>query len=238
MKKSDIPKVVTMRSFLTILFIGFGVLISMQIRSLPAKVTDPVAPYLSLKETKSELVTEQDQLKNEITSLRQQTEQIQQEKEKNVLTAVEIKTFDQKKAKAGLSRLNGSGVIIKIDDSPKSDVSEDSIVHAADLRDIINLLWSAGAEGISINGQRVVQSTAVDCIVNTVLVNNVRLTNPFQIEAIGQSDELESNLNDVIILSGIHERVSEYGLVFEVSKNSDITLPIYNGSLNVNTGGN
>jgi uncharacterized protein YlxW (UPF0749 family) len=236
MKKSEIPKVITLRSLLIVFFIGFGVLISMQIRSIPVRVTDPVAPYTSLKETKQELTDEQGQLKDEIESLRNDIQVTQKQQEQNVLTDSEIKAISLKKAKAGVTKLNGGGVIVQLDDSKSGGVSEESIVHAADIRDVINLLWSYGAEGISLNNQRIVQGTAIDCIVNTILVNNIRLTNPFRIEAIGSGDVLFQKLSDTSYLTNLHDRQKAYGLVFSTELNKDITLPVYSGTFDVATG--
>jgi uncharacterized protein YlxW (UPF0749 family) len=127
-------------------------------------------------------------------------------------------------------------VIIKIDDSPKTPATEDSIVHAADLRDIINLLWASGAEGIAVNDQRIVLGTAVDCIVNTILINNVRIAAPFQIEALGDQPKMSEAIQNANTVANLHLRQKNLGLVFTSNKNNDITLPIFNGSFDINTG--
>ena len=237
MKKTEIAKIITLRSLIAVLCLALGILISIQVKSLPERATNPVAPYVSLKETKEELYEEQAQLKREIESLHKDIELAQAASEDSVLSPAEKVDLQDKKAKAGLAKLNGPGVIIVLNDSKSNIVSDETIVHASDLRDIVNLLWNAGAEAITINGQRVVQSTAIDCIVNTVLVNNIRLSTPFQIEAIGPKENLLSTLRDPGILSGVHDRKKNNGLVFEVSGNNDITVPIYNGSFDVSIGG-
>lgn len=239
MNKFQSPKVIAKRSLIAILAIGFGILISAQLRSLPSrKVLNPVAPYASLKETKEELYKEQTQLKDEIKSLQKSIENAQNESETTVLTKEELNLLNLKKAQAGITRLNGRGVIINIDDSKLNPPSEESIVHAADLRDIVNLLWASGAEGISINDQRVVLGTAIDCIVNTILVNNVRLSAPFRIESIGDQNHIYQNVNDKSLLASIHDRKKNQGLIFNASLNSDITLPVYDGYLDANGGAN
>jgi len=230
MNKFQSPKVIAIRSLIAILSICFGILISAQFRSLPnRKVLNPVAPYISLKETKEELYKEQSQLKEEIKSLQKSIEQAQDDSESTILTKEELNSLNRKKAQAGITRLNGQGVIITIDDSKISSPTDDSIVHAADLRDLMNLLWVSGAEGISINGQRVVLGTAIDCIVNTILVNNVRLSVPFRIEAIGDQNKMYQKLSDRSLLSNIYDRKKNQGLIYEFTTNSDITLPIYDG---------
>ena len=235
MNKKQTTKVIALRSLIAIFCIGFGILISAQFRSLPTRVLNPIAPYASLKETKNELYSEQDELKDQITTLQESVRQVQKEKESTILSKDEIEILAEQKTIAGLTRLNGPGVIVILDDSKIANASEQSIVHAADLRDVIGLLWASGAEGIEINGQRIVLSSAVDCIVNTILVNNVRITTPFHIEATGDQNKMFVNLKDKTRLNDLWNRVSVEGVVLSIEKNSDITLPAYNGYFSINS---
>lgn len=227
-------KLIATRSVVVLLSVVFGILISAQWKSIPVRVTDPVAPYSSLKETKESLYEEQGQLKGEIKNLQTNIEKAQNESESSTLTKDELWGLNIKKAQAGLTKLNGRGVIVTLDDSSSGVSTEDAIVHAADLRDVINLLWGSGAEAISINNQRVVINTAIDCIVNTILVNDIRLTAPFRIEAIGDQDSMNSRISSSNSLPGLHQRKSA-GLVFNTEKNNDITVPVFDGSFEVKT---
>lgn len=237
MNKNERARVIATRSFTAALSLILGVLITAQWRSTPSRIANPVAPYASLKETKETLYEDQKQLKKEIGSLQQSIEDVQKEIEEKTLGKNEVFELNNKKAQAGLTKLNGPGVVVIYDDSRSNDLNEDSIVHAADLRDTVNLLWAAGAEAISINGQRVIVNTAIDCIVNTVLVNNTRISNPFQIEAIGSREKMAGQLADPNLLSDIHKRKNDQGLVFNFKESNDLTLPAYDGSFEVKTGG-
>ena len=236
--KDNKPKLIILRSFIAVICIFFGVLISAQLRSIPARVTNPIAPYSSLKETRENLYVEQGDLKGEIKSLQLSIHDVQFQNQNSVLTKDEIKLLNVKKAQAGLERLNGPGVIIGLDDSTISRASDESIIHAADLRDIVNLLWFSGAEGISINGQRIVVNTAIDCIVNTILINNVRISTPFRIEAIGDQNQINDGLSTSQTLSSIYQRKKDYGIIFQYENNGDITLPVFDGSFDINIGSN
>ena len=129
-----------------------------------------------------------------------------------------------------MTEVSGPGVILNIYDSAINNVTDNSIVHADDLRDIVSLLWGSGAEAISINNQRVVINTAIDCIVNTILINDVRLTPPFSIKAIGDRNILAERLTNPEVLKDIHSRKQKDGLIFEVSKNDDLIVPLFDGS--------
>jgi len=229
-------KAVLVRSVICVVGIVAGVVITAQWRSIPDRVTDPVAPYTSLKETKESLYTEQSQLKSEITKLQDSIEKTQKNSEDVTLTKDELNDLQYKKAQAGLTKLNGPGLIITLDDSKTGTASEESIVHAADIRDIINLLWTYGAEAIAINGQRVTINTAVDCIVNTILINNVRIGTPFKIEAIGNQYDLDRGLTDQNNLADLYKRKKEQGVIFDLKKNNDITAPIFDGSFEIKSG--
>lgn len=234
--RRNLGKIMSLRSLILILSVGFGILISAQLRTIPDRITNPITPYVSLRDTKTDLETEQGQLKNEIKRLLVEIAAVQTEKAGIVLSKDESKALNNKRAQSGLTKLNGPGVIIILDDSKGNLSGEDAIIHAADLRDVIHLLWSSGAEGIAVNNQRVVASTAIDCIVNTILINNVRITAPFQVEAIGDSKLLYDEIRANSLLSDLQKRKTSAGIVFDTAVNGDITLPAYDGLFDINAG--
>lgn len=225
------------RSIFALIGVILGVMIMLQSKVLPTRVTNSITPYLSLKETKELLYTEQSDLKTEVKELQEKISALNSGTKGKALSESESTALNLDRAYAGLTKLNGPGVIITLDDSKSGAVTEDSIVHAADLRDTINLLWGSTAEGISINGERIVVSSSIDCIVNTILINDTRISNPFSIEAIGNIETLEQRLKDKNILADIHQRVQGNGLIFRVERNRNITLPSYSGVLAQSTKG-
>jgi uncharacterized protein YlxW (UPF0749 family) len=227
-------KKISLQSFLIILGIGFGVLVSAQFRSLPARVINPATPYISLKDTKEELYSEQSNLKDTIKSLQSEIEKSQQEAKNISLSEDELKQLQAKKAQAGLTKLSGPGVIVNLDDSKTNIANEDSIIHAADLRDTVNILWSYGAEAISINDQRVVLNTAIDCIVNTILINNERIAAPYHISAIGPKDIMSNAVANQ--LQGLEKRKTIYALNFDIIKSNSIIVPAFDGSFSTKVG--
>lgn len=101
------------------------------------------------------------------------------------------------------------------------------IVHDADLRAIVNELKNAGAEAISINGQRLVSTTAITCIGNVIKVNDERITSPFTIKAIGLSESL-AGINRP---GGYIEKLKENGIVVNIKKSNKIEIPKYTGAI-------
>ena len=89
----------------------------------------------------------------------------------------------------------------------------------------MNELKNAGAEAIEINGQRIVQTTAIVCDGNVVRINGEKLGSPFVIKAIGLPERLY-NVNRV---GGYLEMLEDDGVSTEIKKSNDITISKYNG---------
>jgi uncharacterized protein YlxW (UPF0749 family) len=127
---------------------------------------------------------------------------------------------------------------IVLDDSsvktipPKED-PELYIVHEYQLRDVVNVLWSAGAEAISINGERVVEPTSIYCVGSTILVNDTRTSPPYEFLVVGDQARLEGALGDAANLKALKSRIKLYGLQFTAQKQRELALPAYTGGLEV-----
>jgi len=103
-------------------------------------------------------------------------------------------------------------------------------VHEYHLRDVVNLLWNAGAEAISINDERLVNTTSIYCVGSTIMVNDTRLSPPYEIRAIGDRKQIEAFLEDPAYLTEIRQRAKAYGLQFKVSWANTVDIPAYLGT--------
>ena len=96
----------------------------------------------------------------------------------------------------GLTEITGEGIVLTVRDNDAARNKEmeinvsKALVHDEDLRQLVNELKNAGAEAISINGQRIVSSTSIICSGAIVKVNGVKLNSPFEISAIGNPSTL------------------------------------------------
>ena len=68
---------------------------------------------------------------------------------------------------------------------PLGDDAANYLIHDFELRDVASLLWLAGAEAVAINDERLVASTSIYCVGSTIIVNNTRLSPPYEIRALG-----------------------------------------------------
>ncbi|MDW7738896.1 MAG: DUF881 domain-containing protein [Bacillota bacterium] len=126
------------------------------------------------------------------------------------------------RVEAGLADMAGPGITLYLYDAPDTQVSA-SLVHDADVRDIVNELFSAGAKGISVGGQRLTATSGIRCTGPLIMVNYRQIaSNPVVIQAVGDPDLLISGLK--IILNDLETR---RGLIFEVSQSGFILLPAY-----------
>ena len=124
----------------------------------------------------------------------------------------------------GLTDVTGKGVIIKVDDAMVQSTFDpnSTIVHAEDLISIVN----AGPEAISINDQRIVSNTVIECIGAVIKINGQRVGAPFTIKAIGMPELLKNTYRN-----GGYLKVLEGDRIQVDFKTSDnITIPKYTGT--------
>jgi uncharacterized protein YlxW (UPF0749 family) len=138
----------------------------------------------------------------------------------------------------GLTEVSGEGIIVKLDDNKKITLNSylgdpnDLILHYTDVIRVINELKNAGAEAISINDQRIILTTSVECDGNVIKVNGVKIGAPFEIKAIGFPEYLSGAMNRQ---GGYLMNLKEYwGIETSVTKSSDITIPKYTGVIKYN----
>jgi uncharacterized protein YlxW (UPF0749 family) len=132
----------------------------------------------------------------------------------------------------GLTDVTGSGIIITLKDNntvKKSTISpldniELYLVHAGDLVEVVNALRNAGAEAISINGQRITNFTSIYCAGNVVVVNGEKISSPIEIKAIGSPELLYGSIT---IPGGYLELMEDTGVMVEVKKSENISIGKY-----------
>lgn len=144
-------------------------------------------------------------------------------------TKILIENLETAKIAAGLTDVYGEGVIITVTDSTmENNFGSDEnnfIVHDEDLLRIINEVRDAGAEALSLNGERILATSEIRCSGSTVSVNNTRYTAPFVIKAIGPADEIERVLS---MRQGVSDILSQWGIIVEVEKVDNLEISAYN----------
>lgn len=129
----------------------------------------------------------------------------------------------------GLTDVKGEGIIITLDDNrnienPEGNLSQ-YLVHEEDLLQVINELFNAEAEAVSINDNRVTNITAVRCDGNIIRVNGQVITVPITIKAICS----KAIYNTLIRPGGYLQIMADAGVIVQIERKDEITIPKYNG---------
>ncbi|WP_458407286.1 DUF881 domain-containing protein [Anaerotignum sp.] len=127
---------------------------------------------------------------------------------------------------AGLTEVSGTGVTVTMNDSSTKGSGDMNayLVHAEDLLAVVNELYAAGAKAVSINGQRMVGNSAVNCAGSIVMVNGVRVAAPFEIKAVGDAAVLDSALH---FPGGVIDNLAPWGIEITVRKETTVIVPAY-----------
>ena len=146
-----------------------------------------------------------------------------------------IDDLDAAELAAGLDPVSGPGLLVTLANAePDADADpvggaatedERGRVQDGDLQLVVNALWAAGAEAVSINGQRLGPTTAIRFAGEAVLVDFRPVTNPYLVSAIGDPDELRPRFlasPEVNALAVISE---SFGLRFEFAQEDELSVP-------------
>lgn len=219
---------------LFIIGLAIGVLITSQFRAPRRRITDRLSPYLAVEKTHRRLNEENIRLKNQLKKTRSDVQISQNQATKRQTTIRDLVAIaNQLKQDVGLTELVDKGLIITLDDSRKGEPTTDSIIHAADVRDLINALWVAGARAITVNDERLVAVSSVDSIGITILINNTRLNPPLVIRVIGDGDAIEQYLQTTLTLADLHRRSKNLGLIFNIEKVDGVTVNEFTGTFSI-----
>jgi uncharacterized protein YlxW (UPF0749 family) len=138
----------------------------------------------------------------------------------------------------GLTAVSGPGLTVSLDDAPRragvdpaSDDPDDLVVHQQDVQAVVNALWAGGAEAMTLMGQRVISTSAVRCVGNTVVLHGRVYSPPFVVKAIGDRAEMRAALDAEPGVQFFKTFVDQFGLGYSVRGSSELTLPAYDGPL-------
>lgn len=143
-------------------------------------------------------------------------------------------------ARAGAIEVTGPGVVVTVDNPEDQENVEDpdkARVLDLDLRQAVNGLWSAGAEAVSINGQRITSLTAIRSAEGIIQINYRPMNAPYEISAIGDPESLPGRFGDGSGGQWLRAVASNDNLQFSVRRENELTLPAGNTPLTYATPG-
>jgi uncharacterized protein YlxW (UPF0749 family) len=140
--------------------------------------------------------------------------------------------LEEARLAAGLIAVTGKGIVFRLEDGTQVG-GVDALVTARDVRVLIEELWLAGADGISVNGERVVGTSAVLDIGGSILVNSAYLAPPYEITAVGPGDLYERLKESVAFVQFVQGRVEPSGLRLSVAELDKVDLPAFAGTVSL-----
>lgn len=136
---------------------------------------------------------------------------------------------------AGMSAVAGPTLTVTLDDAPPGRVRagfrpDELVVHQQDLQAVVNALWAGGAGAMTIMGRRVIATTAVRCVGNTLLLGDTLYSPPYVVVALGEPGTLRRALDASPEVGLYRAYVDQVGLGFQVRDSGVQTLPAHAGA--------
>jgi uncharacterized protein YlxW (UPF0749 family) len=141
---------------------------------------------------------------------------------------------------AGLLPATGAAYTVSLDDAPKgapvaagypAPTADDLVVHQQDVQAVVNALWAGGATAMTIMGKRLISTSAVRCVGNTLLLEGRVYSPPFVVTAIGDPKALAASVTAAPAVKIYQQYVAVYGLRFAAGDAGTVTLPGYDGAV-------
>jgi uncharacterized protein YlxW (UPF0749 family) len=141
---------------------------------------------------------------------------------------------------AGLTAVTGKVVTVTLNDSSRdpSTLPEGAnldwlVVHQQDVQAVVNALWQGGATAMMLMDQRVISTSAVRCVGNTLLLQGRVYSPPFTIKAMGDPAKLRQALDASPDVQNYRAYVSLAGLRYDVQTSQQESFPAYAGALDL-----
>ncbi|MBQ0864441.1 DUF881 domain-containing protein [Streptomyces sp. RK75] len=144
---------------------------------------------------------------------------------------------------AGLKKISGQGLSVTLDDAPSNATAKvpglpdpepnDLVIHQQDLQAVVNALWQGGAKGIKVMDQRLISTSAVRCVGNTLILQGRVYSPPYKVSAVGDREQLRTALDRAPAIRNYLEYVDAYGLGWKVVEHKALTLPGYSGTVDL-----
>ncbi|MFL6062877.1 MAG: DUF881 domain-containing protein [Marmoricola sp.] len=178
-------------------------------------------------------------LQGQVSGLNRQISTLSHQVDNDAVEKLQRKV-DALRGPAGFAAAKGPGLTVTLDDAPKSEIdaatepggvsADELVVHQQDIQAVVNALWSGGATAITIQDQRVISTTGIKCVGNTVVLHGLTYSPPYRIAAIGQVSDLETALDASEYVSAYKTFVDTYGLGYRVQTSPLLSLGAYEGS--------
>lgn len=139
---------------------------------------------------------------------------------------------------AGMTPVTGRSLTVSLDDAPLREPDDplwqtlspdDVIVHQEDVQAVVNALWRGGAEAMQVMDQRIINTSSIQCVGNTLLLQGRVYSPPFVITAVGPVKKMRASLRADATVSAYRDWAQAVGLGYDVQRDAEATIPGYTG---------
>ncbi len=133
---------------------------------------------------------------------------------------------------ADMNPVHGPALVVTLEDAPRDangrfprDASpDDLVVHQQDIEAVLNAMWSAGAEAIQMQDQRIIATSVPRCVGNTLLLNGRTYSPPYTITAIGDAAAMQAALAAAPLVVLYRQYVVRFGLGYREEVKPDVQV--------------
>lgn len=221
---------------LGIALLALGFLIAAQLASEGPRVRYTTLERSPLVVSAVALQARQEELKDEILALRNQIQDLEQRGQGSAALVRQLNDeLQHARIASGLLALQGTGIVFQLEDSVqpvKPGANEaDYLVTARDIRTLVEELWLAGAEAVSVNGERIAQSSGIIDIGGSTLVNSAFIAPPYQVSAIGPDDLYEQLSASQGFVAFVVARADAFGIRLSFLESDAVDVPAFAGTI-------
>src|ERR1700741_4675565 len=140
---------------------------------------------------------------------------------------------------ASMDPVHGPGMVVTRQDAqrdangrfPRDASPDDLVVHQQDIQAVLNALWSAGAEAVQMQDQRIIATSAPRCVGNTLLLNGRTYSPPYAVTAIGDVSAMQAALAGAPLVTLYKQYVVRFGLGYTEDPRQDVQVAGYDGAM-------
>jgi uncharacterized protein YlxW (UPF0749 family) len=222
---------------LFVALVALGFLIAAQVRSEMPRVQYTSQERAPLIQTVTDLQAQQKALKAQILDLRSRITKAETGTQGSDAIARQLNNaLFQARLSAGLTALQGSGLVVQLEDAlqvSQSAGGADLLVTGRDVRTVVEELWLAGAEAVAVNDERVVSTTSIIDIGGSLLVNSAYLAPPYQVKAVGPANLYAQLAASASWVDFVASRAGQNGIRLAIAEPADLVVPAYAGSVTI-----
>lgn len=190
--------------------------------------TDLVGLITARDEQVRELSAEAEELRAEVDVLQERVDTSE--------TRQIARRADTMAPSVGLAAVSGPAVRVTLDDAgytldtvPDGFTVDDVVVHQQDLQGVVNALWAGGAEAMMVQDQRIVSTSSVQCVGNTLFLQGRVYSPPYTVTAIGDPAALRAALQEDPVVTTYRQWADAIGLGYAVEDLPEAQLPAFTG---------